>query len=252
MAEKSYYNCRHPDCIYKGSGAWNNLHAGCDYAIITGRCRSTQPGGKHAGSCTLYIPKNGEIKKAVQKDGERPSWEPTAMGMLRAGYSLPAIARVTCQALEVIERWAKKREAMQKAKIIEPPRRLIERGPHFDWEGEARRLWAEGKSDKEVAEITGCSVEYAGKVRRKMGIACQQQRRGNPNSRKPAEHLIIALHAAGLNDNQIGEFRGVSAVTVRNWRAELGLAKNGPTIRNQEKARRIYDEIMKEEEHGQA
>lgn len=250
MAQGKYYKCRHPDCIYKGTGRPGNFHGGCDYALITGRCRSTQEGGERAERCQLYISRHDDKKAKMQRDSGHPVWEPLAIGLLRAGYSLPAIANAAGVELAVIERWAAKREAIQKAKIIEP-RRLIERGPHFDWDGEARKLWAEGKTDEEVAQIMGCALSYAGKMRRKLGIECKQKR-GTPMSKRPPEGILRALHSAGLNDEQLGRFAGVSCVTVGKWRRELGLASNGKLIKNLEKARAIYDSIMEGEKHEQS
>ena len=39
------YQCKRTDCIYKGCGNRNNYQPGCDYSSLTGKCRSTQPGG---------------------------------------------------------------------------------------------------------------------------------------------------------------------------------------------------------------
>lgn len=124
------------------------------------------------------------------------------------------------------------------------------RGPRYDWEGEARRLWLEGRSDAEVAEIMGCSVNYAGKIRLQMGMLSQRGRR-TAKKRIPGE-LLKKLYAAGLNDDQIARARGTNAPNVRKWRIEIGLAANGPKVKNPDKAREIYNNIMKEESNGQA
>lgn len=126
----------------------------------------------------------------------------------------------------------------------------VPRGPRYDWEGEARRLWLEGKSDAEVAEIMGCSVNYAGKIRLQMGMLSQRGRRA-AKKRIPGE-LLKKLYAAGLNDEQIARERGANAPNVRKWRIEIGLAANGPKVKNPDKAREIYNNIMKEESNGQA
>lgn len=123
-------------------------------------------------------------------------------------------------------------------------------GPRYDWEGEARRLWLEGRSDAEVAQIMGCSAHYAGKIRLRMGIPSQQYRR-TAKKRIPGE-LLKKLYAAGLNDEQIARARGTNAPNVRKWRIEIGVAANGPKVKNPDKAREIYNNIMKEESNGQA
>ena len=209
------FRCKHPDCIYRAKDSDSHYKPwGCNYSDIEGITRHKAYGKSCPPEiCPFY------------KSGKRIRNRTNPF-------------TVTPQRVKPVEEKKKKKDPVR-----------IERGPHYDWE-EARRLWIQGKSDAEVSAVLGCSISYAGKVRRRMGFDSLTMREADKKA--IPSHKLKEMNAAGLNDSQIAQLSGVSSVYVQRRRAALHLLPNYNTITDPEQAREVYNKIMKGESNGQA
>lgn len=102
-------------CVYRGDRAPHGIH--CCYCLVTGRCRTTQPGTQLTSVCPMF----------------------KAGPALMAGQRLP----------ECLVDYGEKKTALKKRK--EPVRKttLDKLSDHF------RVLYMAGKNDREIAHLTG-------------------------------------------------------------------------------------------------
>lgn len=207
-ASEKKFRCQHPDCMYRATREVSSPEWGCNYSAITGKTKLGQVPGHRQDPRDCIFYAPGER--------EQP--------------------RVDVLAIP------------PRVKEDRPMVRKSRPGPKYDWEGEARRLWEAGKSDREVAEIMGCGVTYAGKMRRQMDMLSKQKKASVRYRLRPDQ--MKQLHAAGLNDEQIARRMKCTPPSVRSLRQDLHLAPNGNKIRDQDKAQEIFNTIMKEDSHA--
>jgi DNA-binding CsgD family transcriptional regulator/DNA-binding transcriptional regulator YiaG len=107
---------------------------------------------------------------------------------------------------------------------------------------EFKRLYAEGMTNKEIANALGCSRDTTRKIRCNLGLL--------PHTRGPKAVVIDndelkKLYTKGLNDKEIGTVFGVSDKTIFNRRQSLGLfrmKKWKNTASNIEKLKQLHAE----------
>lgn len=118
---------------------------------------------------------------------------------------------------------------------------------------EFKRLYADGMTDKEIANVLGFSINTARKIRFNLGLSPLVR------GRKPTVTVVIddeelkSLCEKGLSDKEIGSFFGVSVYTIFNHRQRLGLSKWKKwekTASNIEKFRRLHAEGLNDRKIG--
>lgn len=204
------YQCRREDCIYKGKGSpdHDNHYTGCDYFFLTGKLRSSQPGGEYAASCKLYLTKAPEQPKPkINRAPNLPPWEDLARSMHAAGRTDAAIAEAVGVSAYHIKRWRLKRGL--------PSNRPVGGSSKYHLPG-AFELYKAGKSDGEIAAAMKCSKATVARWRREHDLPTNFEPRGLINGNDWDE--AMRLYEAGKPDGQIAQALGVAPVTVQRWR----------------------------------
>jgi transposase-like protein len=88
---------------------------------------------------------------------------------------------------------------------------------------EARRLRAEGKKHREIAELLGVSVPTASQWTR--GVLPLNKQAPDPRKAE-ALPVLIRMYCEGVAIPDIARHLGIPAPTLFDWRRELGLSKN--------------------------
>lgn len=92
-----------------------------------------------------------------------------------------------------------------------------------------RDLASQGKTDREIGKIMGCSSQVIGERRRESGIPAGVGLHG----KKPVDVARIAeLAALGWSDNRIGKELGRTENLIRARRHEAGIEPGNPHKRN--------------------
>lgn len=122
--------------------------------------------------------------------------------------------------------------------------------PHL--RAEARRLRAEGKKHREIAELLGVSVPTASQWTR--GVLPLNKQAVDPRKAE-ALPILARMYRAGVPIPEIAKATGVPQGTLFDWRRELGLPKNKRTeyvtdelrLRISKKLSRDPDGVRKQE-----
>lgn len=211
-------NKRCKTCIYRGrDGQKNN---GCDYAIITGKCRTKEinnPELLHPSKCPLYVnggrqtavdhfPLTDKNKGKIKHEEFKRLWEQGA-----TDKELASAFGVTPNTIGIYRRKRGYPCNVEKRTVFEV---------RTDYEN-MQRLYAGGCWDREISETLGCSVSTVIHWRKINGLPSQSEKIEALRNRKYRE-----LYDRGLRDNEIAQSMGVTASAVRQWRMKQKLQPN--------------------------
>ena len=211
-------NKRCKTCIYRGGD--NQKINGCDYLLITGKCRTAEinnPELLHPSKCPLYVnggrqtavdhfPLTDKYKGKIKHEEFKRLWEQGA-----TDKELASAFGVTPNTIAIYRRKRGFPCNVEKRTTFEV---------RTDYEN-MQRLYAGGCWDREISETLGCAVSTVIHWRKVNGLPSQSEKIEVLRNRKYKE-----LYDRGLRDNEIAQSMGVTASAVRQWRMKQKLQPN--------------------------
>lgn len=169
MGNKQGVKCKHPDCLFRNQNA-GEYHA-CEYSLMTGRTRTRKNERLDTANCRHYVPRpKMPRRRGVGITG--PLWEPVALALQKAGFDIAEIARILGLEPEGVEKCLN-------ARVQRKPKGANDSLSRFDW-NKARRLYDEGKTDRQIAAGIGCSFQRVQHWRASHGLASNGQKGRRP------------------------------------------------------------------------
>lgn len=139
-------HCIHPECIYRASPSESSLKHNCDYAGITGECRTVgvSEEDKLPCNCKKYVP-GGEPARTVIRRG---LWRDEAWGVYRSGATDQEIAEAMGVSRNAVRKWRYDNNLPCHQGKAGPP------AGDYDWE-KAMEAFEAGATDREIAAVIG-------------------------------------------------------------------------------------------------
>lgn len=205
--------CR--SCIYRSS---NPAEYGCDFAHITGRCRSAEvsdPALLNPRKCPLYSAGGRKTKKGLRGNTRTSQIEKETFARLH---------RQGCTDAEMAEYFGVAKSTVSKYRnslgLVVNRSAEKQAAAQVDYE----KLWSlyrAGYYDKQMAEACGCAISSVRKFRKNNCLPSNEENKNNARFMRYKQ-----LYEMGWTDGEIAAETGVSKTAVLHWRRRLSLPVN--------------------------
>ena len=218
MVTKECYSCR-----YRGTLGGIELSFCCDYAWITGHCRTAMK-RRADGKCPAY--EEGERYRVEVWPMDRPFRTVVIKGrgfthaelleMYNKGMTDGEIAREIGAVKSTIYQWRHRNNLPAQAKARENL-------PNYDY-ARFRELWEQGLSDMKIARACDCSPATVSRWRTMAGLPSKGISGTPPIFDR---EKMRELYDKGLGDEAIAREIGCNKSTISKWREREDLPAHG-------------------------